>query len=286
MPPTEHDHRTPRSAWVVACSLSCVLHASVLVVCGSLPFADAGGAGSASGSDESVFELRLSVRPDDPSSTVLEPRVAELAALTEPLEALPPAPTQPVEASPVQTSPPVIELAEALVVAPELDALTQPDAGSPANELAAEAVVTQAVFQPVTESSPEAALAPRPMESVAMAPSDRAATDKAGATVIAAATSAVTPSVGATRAAVVIENPRPDYPCDSELRGEHGEVVCLLHIAADGKVSSVEIVSSCGFKRLDRAAVDGLKRWRFQPALEHGVAVASRLRHKVKFVFE
>ena len=71
-----------------------------------------------------------------------------------------------------------------------------------------------------------------------------------------------------------------------ELRGEHGVVLCLLHIGADGGVTDVEILESCGYGRLDRSALEALKRWRFRPALEHGKAVASTLRHQVTFVFE
>ena len=60
----------------------------------------------------------------------------------------------------------------------------------------------------------------------------------------------------------------------------------LIARGADGKVTQVEVETSSGFKRLDRAALAGLKRWRFRPALENGVPVASRLRHKVSFVYQ
>lgn len=91
---------------------------------------------------------------------------------------------------------------------------------------------------------------------------------------------------GETKGVVLLDGPRPVYPADSELYGEKGEVVCLLHIDAEGKVTRVEIVATSGYKRLDRSALEGLKRWRFQPALENGKPVACKLRHKVSFVFE
>lgn len=114
------------------------------------------------------------------------------------------------------------------------------------------------------------------------------ASSSSSATSVASASRGVaeTPTGGETKGVVLLDGPRPIYPPDSELYGEKGEVVCLLHIDVEGKVTLVELLSTSGYKRLDRSALDGLKRWRFQPALENGRPVACKLRHKVSFVFQ
>lgn len=282
MPPTESTHRAPRPAWVVACSISCVLHASVLVVCGSLPFASAGRTGNELGDGQVVFELRLSVRRDDPIAEDHPPRAVAYEAPAEPVATLSTASPAFVETPPIQTDPPPSDSRKALVLGPRTEPRVEPTASEPV----AESVPARTAVQPATEAPSGPAPVLQPPVIVASTPLDGAVVDQVVAAVVAGATLDVARAGGATRAAVVTENPRPEYPYDSALRGEHGEVVCLLHITADGRVANVEVVSSCGYKRLDRAAIDGLKRWRFQPALENGVAVASKLRHKVTFVFE
>lgn len=92
-------------------------------------------------------------------------------------------------------------------------------------------------------------------------------------------------SSNGTRDVVAISTPRPVYPHESELRGEYGVVTCLLHVDERGIVTRVDVLATSGYQRLDRAAVEGLKRWRFEPALVDGKPAAGTLRHQVRFVF-
>lgn len=82
---------------------------------------------------------------------------------------------------------------------------------------------------------------------------------------------------------VAIATPRPEYPQACVRRREEGRVLCRLHVLADGAVDSVEIVTSSGFARLDRAAIATLSTWRFQPATRAGVAVATHVEQLVTF---
>jgi protein TonB len=75
----------------------------------------------------------------------------------------------------------------------------------------------------------------------------------------------------------------PAYPSLSRRRGEQGEVLLELSLDCGGAVVGVSVVHSSGFRALDRATVDAAWRWLFDPALELGTPVASRLLHRVVF---
>jgi protein TonB len=76
----------------------------------------------------------------------------------------------------------------------------------------------------------------------------------------------------------------PEYPILSRRLGEEGTVRLSLTIGADGMVSDARIVRSSGFKRLDEAAVDWVKRyWRYQPAMRGAMPVASMAEVALQF---
>lgn len=64
------------------------------------------------------------------------------------------------------------------------------------------------------------------------------------------------------------------YPVVSRRLGEQGDVVLGLHVQADGRIAEVEVRSSSGHPRLDRAAIDAARRWRLLPARRDGQPVA------------
>lgn len=63
-----------------------------------------------------------------------------------------------------------------------------------------------------------------------------------------------------------LNNPAPDYPPDSRELDEQGRVLLRAMINADGTVAQVVLRKSSGFSRLDQAALDTVKNWRFVPA--------------------
>ena len=71
---------------------------------------------------------------------------------------------------------------------------------------------------------------------------------------------------------VVVYQPDADayYPSFSKRSGEQGTVVVRLIISEVGEVEDVAILQSSAFPRLDRAATDIGRRYRFKPFLVNG----------------
>lgn len=63
-----------------------------------------------------------------------------------------------------------------------------------------------------------------------------------------------------------LDNPKPPYPSISRRMGEEGEVRLRVLVDAAGNAQQVELERSSGYPRLDAAALETVKRWRFVPA--------------------
>jgi periplasmic protein TonB len=70
-----------------------------------------------------------------------------------------------------------------------------------------------------------------------------------------------------------LHNLAPTYPQQSRRLGEQGRVVLSVLVLANGTIGALSIKRSSGFKRLDKAALHCVKRWRFKPATRAGVAL-------------
>lgn len=68
----------------------------------------------------------------------------------------------------------------------------------------------------------------------------------------------------------------PKYPIESRRRREQGTVVLAVTLDPQGSVASVAISRSSGFDRLDKAALDAVRRWRWSATMRGGEAVAVR----------
>lgn len=83
-----------------------------------------------------------------------------------------------------------------------------------------------------------------------------------------------------------LNNPKPSYPRLSKRMGEQGEVRLRVLVAADGRVASVQLSRGSGFERLDEAALESVKQWRFKPATRGAEAIETWVEVPVKFVLE
>jgi len=98
-----------------------------------------------------------------------------------------------------------------------------------------------------------------------------------------AAAPAIAPLVPPRFDAAYLDNPAPIYPAIARRQGEQGRVLLRVSVAADGRAASVEIAASSGSERLDRAALDAVRRWRFVPARRGDEAVAAQVLVPVAF---
>jgi len=63
-----------------------------------------------------------------------------------------------------------------------------------------------------------------------------------------------------------LNNPKPYYPAMSRRAGEQGKVILRVQVSASGAANEVQVLTSSGFPRLDEAARDAVRRWKFVPA--------------------
>lgn len=66
------------------------------------------------------------------------------------------------------------------------------------------------------------------------------------------------------------QTPPPEYPPRALRSGERGTVLVLAYIGPDGVPTSTSLAQSSGSRELDRAAMQAVRRWRFEPALAGG----------------
>lgn len=71
-----------------------------------------------------------------------------------------------------------------------------------------------------------------------------------------------------------LNNPKPPYPPLSKRMGEQGKVVVRTLIGTDGQAQEVQLALSSGFERLDQAALNAARRWRYVPGKRDGVPQA------------
>lgn len=70
-----------------------------------------------------------------------------------------------------------------------------------------------------------------------------------------------------------LQNRAPKYPQLSRKKKEQGTVLLKLLVKADGTVGNINVAKSSGFSRLDQAALQAVKHWRFVPAKQQGKAI-------------
>jgi protein TonB len=72
----------------------------------------------------------------------------------------------------------------------------------------------------------------------------------------------------------------------SRRAGEQGRVMLRVVVRPDGTPQSVEVRSSSGWQRLDEAALDAVRRWRFVPARQGNVPITAAVIVPIAFSLE
>lgn len=92
------------------------------------------------------------------------------------------------------------------------------------------------------------------------------------------------PTTNATLRSKSMSINNDDYPDASRRAEEQGSTRVTFSITADGRVEACNVAASSGFPRLDEQTCKIiLRRWRFNPAQQNGVAVASTKTQSVRW---
>lgn len=99
-------------------------------------------------------------------------------------------------------------------------------------------------------------------------------------------TAVLSPTNPAIYDAAYLSNSSPEYPALSRRLGEQGLVLLNVFVNIEGKAEKIEIKNSSGYNRLDMAALETVKNWRFIAAKNHNQIVSSWVQVPVNFVLE
>lgn len=94
------------------------------------------------------------------------------------------------------------------------------------------------------------------------------------------------PTIPPNYNAAYLDNPPPSYPPLARRNGEQGRVLLRVHVTAGGVAEAVELRTSSGSPRLDQAALETVKRWRFVPARQGDQPVAAWVLVPINFTLE
>ena len=79
---------------------------------------------------------------------------------------------------------------------------------------------------------------------------------------------------------------RPSYPVSARRLGVEGTTLLRVYVAADGRVTDVQVDQSAGHPDLDRSAAEAVRRWKFEPARRGSEPVGMWVRLPVQFVLK
>ncbi|MDX3900394.1 MAG: energy transducer TonB [Sphingobium sp.] len=91
---------------------------------------------------------------------------------------------------------------------------------------------------------------------------------------------------GGDLSAQMIAGKPPRYPIESRRKREQGTVVLSLVVGVDGRVATIAIAQSSGFARLDDAARDAVRGWRWSPIIRDGQLVMVKGIVEIPFVIQ
>ena len=98
---------------------------------------------------------------------------------------------------------------------------------------------------------------------------------------LVASTTALAQPAGVT-APKLIEHGEVAYPPSAERDGADAKVVLFVTVERDGSIGETTVAESGG-DAFDRAALEAVKGWRFEPAMRAGTPVRARIRVPIQF---
>lgn len=86
--------------------------------------------------------------------------------------------------------------------------------------------------------------------------------------------------------AAYLDNPAPEYPRLSRRLRESGGVLLHVLVSSEGHAEQIELHKSSGYERLDQAAQEAVRKWRFVPARQADQAVAAWVIVPINFTLD
>ena len=161
------------------------------------------------------------------------------------------------------------------LVSPEASKTQQPPAATPPKPKEEKKAVKEKAKEKPSDKPSPTQTQQAPQQNQAQSKSEAQSQSQAPNAAVAPATSggaSGTPIQTDIGKLVVVYQPDADayYPSFSKRSGEQGEVVVRLIIDESGSVEDVALLRSSSYPRLDRAASEIGKRYRFKPFLVNG----------------
>jgi protein TonB len=110
--------------------------------------------------------------------------------------------------------------------------------------------------------------------------------ETAGGTAPVAASRSAAPAAEAAPSAADFRRIRyvaPVYPDAALRRGQSGDVRVRLTVDSDGRVSDVQVLSATPAGVFERAAVNAVRKWRFEPIVRNGRAIEASVTSTISF---
>lgn len=89
--------------------------------------------------------------------------------------------------------------------------------------------------------------------------------------------------VGESRDAVLVKSVPPQYPNAALRRRQEGWVQVEFTVTSSGSVANARVLDADPPRTFDRAALDAVQRWSFDPAMRNGAAIEATIRRRIEF---
>lgn len=88
---------------------------------------------------------------------------------------------------------------------------------------------------------------------------------------------------GESRPARAIQVVNPVYPQSAQARGIEGFVILEILVSERGQVTEAKVLSANPEGLFEQVAIEAIRKWNFEPGIENGKTVMSRIKQKVNF---
>lgn len=90
-------------------------------------------------------------------------------------------------------------------------------------------------------------------------------------------------AIPADREVSPVASLQPDYPAAAFRNREEGTVLVRVDVDAQGNATHVDVAKRSGSRDLDKAAVEAVRSWKFNPAIKGGKQIAASAQVPVEF---